>query len=311
MTQPNDPIDPGAVDPDELTRAVPAPEASAPEPAAPLEPPTAAAPAPAPAAPELAPGPIVSWTPSGYDPAAPGPGPVGWQQPEGPAAPGVEADGDRIATTWPRLIAYWIDILLINLIPGALSLAVVDWDGIFRDSLDAAQNPGAPAPAYEMGLEGILLSLVGVALGYIYFVGLWTSGGGATLGMRGLKMRLRDASTGGTVSLVAASKRWVALGGPLPLLGLVGPLASISGLASAGLALVLLISTATDARRQGIHDKWANTIVTRAPSSGAGATVAGCLVLLVATAAITTIAWTLLIAQLLPILEDYLLTIGG
>jgi uncharacterized RDD family membrane protein YckC len=155
-------------------------------------------------------------------------------------------------------------------------------------------------------LEGILLSLIGVAIGYIYFVGLWTSGGRATIGMRGLKMRILDANTGTGLSIVAASKRWVALGGPLPLLGLIGPLASIAGLASAGLALVLLISTATDSRRQGLHDKWSGSIVTRSPSSGAGATVIGCLVLMIATAAVTTIAWTLLLAQLFPIITEYL-----
>jgi uncharacterized RDD family membrane protein YckC len=108
---------------------------------------------------------------------------------------------------------------------------------------------------------------------------MWTGPGQATLGMRGLRMRVVDASGGGTLSVLAASKRWVALGAPLGLLGLVGPLTSGASVASLGLSMALLVTTATDARRRGLHDKWAGSAVIRSASSGSGAVAAGCLVL--------------------------------
>ncbi len=83
------------------------------------------------------------------------------------------------------------------------------------------------------------------------------------------------------MSLVAATKRFIALGAPLALLILVPALQSAAGIAQFALSLFLFFTAITNDRRQGLHDKWANSLVIRSTTSGDGAVVVGCLVLIV------------------------------
>ena len=129
--------------------------------------------------------------------------------------------------------------------------------------------------------ELILVTLISVAIQFLYFVGFWTSGARATPGMRGLRMQVVDAATGSGMSLVAATKRFIALGAPLALLILVPALQSAAGIAQFALSLFLFFTAITNDRRQGLHDKWANSLVIRSTTSGDGAVVIGCLVLVV------------------------------
>ena len=55
----------------------------------------------------------------------------------------------------------------------------------------------------------------------LYFVGLWTSGLHATLGMRLLRLRLLNAATAGTLPFNDALLRWIALSGAIAILALV------------------------------------------------------------------------------------------
>ena len=73
----------------------------------------------------------------------------------------------------------------------------------------------------------MLIALIGLGIQYLYFVGFWTSRWRATPGMIGLKMRVVDATSGSTLSIVDATKRWIALGFPLTLLGLVAGLQAL------------------------------------------------------------------------------------
>lgn len=209
------------------------------------------------------------------------PGPVvGWAAPTTvEVETGVE--GYVVAGVGARLVAYWIDALIAGLIPGILALVTIDWVAIMRTAAEqaVATAPRSSQVVLPLTLETVLVTVISVGISYLYFVGMWTGPGQATLGMRGLRMRVVDASEGGTLSVLAASKRWVALGAPLGLLGLVGPLTSLASLASLGLSMALLVTTATDARRRGLHDKWAGSAVIRSASSGSGAVAAGCLVL--------------------------------
>ncbi len=304
----------------------PAPEAAAPLPPEPrsesLPPVEPAEPAPPPAAPG---GPIISATPtppaSGWqtpaEPAAPGVPPVvppsgGWEMPTAAAAL-PQQQGYVIAGVGARVVAWLIDVTLAGIIPGILAFAVVDWTGIMREAIEQARlspsgqiTGGMTATTIPVTLDYVLATLIGLGVQFLYFVGFWTSRWQATPGMIGLKMRVVDANTGSTLSVVQATKRWIALGWPLVLLGLVPALQAVQGLLQLGLTVFLFFTTVTNDRKQGLHDKFANSLVIRSVTSGSGATFAGCLVWGVLVILISFIAFTLFFAAVMPDLIDYI-----
>jgi uncharacterized RDD family membrane protein YckC len=317
------PSEPAAAEPAWPGAQPPTPEPSAPPPAWPAPPPSAdawAPPAVTPPAGDQPPppptSPIISASPSGVPPEPTGwqqPAPVGasapvvgWEAPAAPAAPG--SAGYVISGMGARIVAYFLDALLVGIIPLFLSLFVVDWAGMFRNSLDAqvVSNTAPTSFTMEVTPQLILVTLIGFAIEFIYFVGFWTSGGQAPLGMRLLRMQVVDVATGGVLSLTAATKRFIALGAPLSLLALV-PSASIQSLAGVGefaLLLFLFFTAITNDRRQGLHDKWANSLVIRSTTSGDGATLVGCLLFIVIICVVGFIAAGIFFAAVGPDLEE-------
>jgi uncharacterized RDD family membrane protein YckC len=290
-----------------------------PPPGTPPEPPPPAKPA-SPTAPG---GPIISATPA--PPAS------GWQTPAEPATPGIppavppgggwevpaataampQQQGYVIAGVGARLVAWLIDVLLAGLVPAALALVVIDWTGIVRDAIQQAQlDPSGrvTGSTYQIPItiDYILATLIGLGIQFLYFVGFWTSRWQSTPGMMGLKMRVVDASTGGTLSMVQATKRWIALGWPLALLALVPALQAVQGLLQFGLTVFLFFTTVTNDRKQGLHDKWASSLVIRSVTSGNGATFAGCLVWGVLVILVSVIAFLLFFAAAWPELQQYI-----
>ena len=257
--------------------------------------------------------PIISASPSGVPPAQTGwqqPGPtapvVGWETPAAPSAAG--SAGYVISGMGARIVAYFLDGLIVAIVPIILSLFVIDWGELFRE---AAANPAVTSGAttsftMEVTPQLALVTLIGLAIEFIYFVGFWTSGGQATPGMRLLKMKVVDVATGGVLSLSAATKRFIALGAPLSLLTLV-PAAAIQSLASLLeflLLLVLFFTAITNDRRQGLHDKWANSLVIRSTTSGDGATIVGCLLFIVIICVVGIVAGGIFFAAVGPDLEE-------
>jgi uncharacterized RDD family membrane protein YckC len=285
-----------------------------PPPAQPVEP------VPPPVAPG---GPIISATPtppaSGWqtpaEPAAPGVPPVvppsgGWEMPAA-TAPLPQQQGYVIAGVGARIVAWLIDILLAGLIPAALALAFVDFTGIIREAIRQAQlDPSGQVTGMTytipITLDYVLATLIGLGIQFLYFVGFWTSRWQATPGMIGLKMRVVDANTGSTLTVVQAIKRWIALGWPLGLLVLVPALQQAQGLLNFALWIFLFFTTVTNDRKQGLHDKFANSLVIRSVTSGNGATFAGCLVWGVLVILISFIAFTLFFAAVMPELQEYI-----
>ena len=114
--------------------------------------------------------------------ASPGDGPaVPWAPPVQTAAVPV-TEGLVIAGVFSRVVAYAIDIVFLQL----LSLAVL---GLVGGSASDAD------PTVTLAVAGLF-----VAVDFLYFVGLWTSGWHATLGMRLLRLRVLSAASAGTLS---------------------------------------------------------------------------------------------------------------
>ena len=260
---------------------------------------------PPPASPIISASPTVP--PESTDPSAAAAAPlVGWEAPPpASAAPGRE--GYVIAGMGARLVAYFIDGLIVSIIPTILTLLVVDYRGMMQQAIDAAES-GTPAAqtSFVMAVTPalILVTLISVAIQFLYFVGFWTSGARATPGMRGLRMQVVDAATGAGMSLTAAAKRFIALGAPLALLILVPALQSAAGIAQFALSLFLFFTAITNDRRQGLHDKWANSLVIRSTTSGDGAVVIGCLVLIVIAVGLAIILGLAVFAAMAPEFEE-------
>jgi uncharacterized RDD family membrane protein YckC len=124
------------------------------------------------------------------------------------------------------------------------------------------------------------VGLVGVAIDGLYFVALWTSGWRATLGMRLIGIRVLQATDAGVLPLEAAAVRWLALTGIVQLLAILPVAGGVFGLIALVWVIVLLATTATDRLRQGLHDRWAGSVVVQPAPGGSGAAVIGCLVLI-------------------------------
>ena len=191
-----------------------------------------------------------------------------------------------------------MDELLSAIVPGILFILFVDWPGLFRTAFEQLKFdesgriiPGSTASfTFPMTTELILVYLILVAVQYLYFVGFWTSRWQATPGMIGLKMRVVDGSTGAGLTMLQATRRWFAMGWWLTLLTVVPVFQAVAGLAQFGLNLFLLFSTLTNDRKQGWHDKFANSQVIRSVTSGEGATFIGCLVYIAILILITIVA---------------------
>ena len=233
-------------------------------------------------------------------PGAPPPLPAavaggGWQAPTD-AAPVEQQAGYVVAGVGARFVAWLIDGLLSSIVPIVLGAILVDWNSLLQTFFDQIQFDASGRPissgmmTFPITLDLILVVLISVAIQFLYFVGFWTSRWQATPGMIGLKMRAVDANTGGELSLMQATKRWVAMGWPLALLVLVPVLQNAASLAQSGLNLFLFFSTVTNDRRQGWHDKFANSLVIRSVTSGNGATTVGCLVYIVMVILLSIVA---------------------
>ena len=264
--------------------------------------PAAAEPPPAP------PPPAGEWQTAAQPPPAPA---SGWVMPAEAAAVTTQ-EGDVIAGPGARLVAWLIDYTLAGIVPAMIGLALIDWSGFFERLFDAlAQDPTGRsidprAFVVPITLDFVLANLIAVGVLYLYFVFFWTSRWRATPGMIGLRMRVVDAMTGGELSLVQATKRWLAFGYWLPLVGLLPGLQNSASLIQTGLWIILFFTVVTNDRRQGIQDRWAGSLVVRSSTSGSGATIVGCLVWGVMLILFAFLISTLILAPAMPAFQEYL-----
>ena len=75
--------------------------------------------------------------------------------------------------------------------------------------------------------------------------------------------------------------RWLALSGAVAILTLVPGLSGFIGLLSLVWLVVLLGTTALNPLHQGLHDRWARSVVVQPAPGGSGLAFATCLILVV------------------------------
>jgi uncharacterized RDD family membrane protein YckC len=258
-------------EPDAETARVPLEPQPPTEPAQPHEPAPPTEPEPPPTEPDPPPASgIISAQPVGW--IGPGGGAAGggsagepvvaWATPAA-KIPATVSEGVVIAGVFSRLVAYSVDLLLL----GSLNLIVSSVLG-----LDRTGNENVLALVVTAGFVGVDI---------LYFVGFWSSPWQATLGMRLLKLRVLGATTAGTLSVNDAVLRWLALTGAISIIAVVPGLIQSIGWITLVWGVVLLITTASHPLHQGLHDRWARSVVAQPAPGGSGLAFATCLFLVV------------------------------
>ncbi|HEY5034553.1 MAG TPA: RDD family protein [Candidatus Dormibacteraeota bacterium] len=173
-------------------------------------------------------------TPSVYSPP---PAPMQY------AAPQYQGPQPRYAGFWIRLVARLLDGLIVGIPFGILFGVFAVAGGVFANNTSSSsQDSQNAAAAAVFGGGFLLLYLVALVLQVGYWIYFWGTSG-ATLGMRLLHLRVVDADTGGPIGYARATVRF--------LMTIVNSWACYIG----------WIWVAFDPRKQGWHDKVANSVV--------------------------------------------------
>jgi hypothetical protein len=99
--------------------------------------------------------------------------------------------------------------------------------------------------------------------------------------MRLMRLRILGAANATTLSANDALLRWLALSGAFAIVALVPGIGTSLGLIGLLWLLALLITTATNPLHQGLHDRWARSVVVTPAPGSIGPAVIGCLVIVV------------------------------
>ena len=152
-----------------------------------------------------------------------------WQA--APPAPPRPAEGVVFAGFWIRVVAWIIDAIALGILTAAI-----------------APLAGGSTPVTVETSGGVTVSYttnaVGGLLGLIYFVGLW-SWRGQTVGMIPFRLWVVNVADGTKPDVVRAFLRYIGL------------------IISFVVLLLGVIWVAFDSRKQGWHDKLAQTVVIR------------------------------------------------
>jgi uncharacterized RDD family membrane protein YckC len=154
--------------------------------------------------------------------------PAGWSA-AAPAKSGPAA-GLVYAGFWVRVLAFIIDAIALGILTSAL--APLFGAGMMFD-------PSTTRFEFDYANSGL-----NTLLGLVYFIGFW-AWRGQTVGMMPFNIRVVSADTGEKIDVVRGLLRYVGL------------------IISFVVILIGVIWVAFDSRKQGWHDKIANTLVVR------------------------------------------------
>ena len=170
---------------------------------------------------------------------------VSWAPAEAESRDVPGAPGLIYAGAVRRSVAWVVDMFLIAVLSIVILLVLI------------ALIVGTPEPG-DTALSTV--AWVGIAvIAAVYFIVFWTGGQRATPGMRVLSLQVGNFETGATLTPDQAAIRVAALGIVMWPLIAVPAIGVVGGFALFVWPLVLLVSTALNGRRRGIHDRIAGT----------------------------------------------------
>ncbi|HUG98109.1 MAG TPA: RDD family protein, partial [Gammaproteobacteria bacterium] len=120
--------------------------------------------------------------------------------------------GVALADTPNRIIAAVIDFIILGVIGFIVSTLTTSMLG--DDFFGGLLITTFKVPSLISSVVAVALMLV---VSGAYFIGMWTQMGGATVGMKALKLSVRDSTSGGAITQQQAINRWLLLGAPVAL----------------------------------------------------------------------------------------------
>jgi uncharacterized RDD family membrane protein YckC len=176
------------------------------------------------------------------------------------SAPVAGPAGFYLADVPDRIVAYVIDLIILAFL-GLLVAEVVG--GLLGGVVDS--DPVSPGQGVNIAAL-LLVTVADLALSAVYFAYLWRARR-STLGMSLLGLRIGDERDGRSIAANQAVTRWLVLGVPTVLatyaLFVSDPLGAILSLVGLVWLAALLYSAAQSPTKQGVHDRYAHTIVVR------------------------------------------------
>jgi uncharacterized RDD family membrane protein YckC len=172
-------------------------------------------------------------------PPPPSGGMVPPQPPLGYAAPVASGGQTTYGGFWIRVVARLLDGLVVG-IPFAILFGIIAV--AFGASANSSNQGTQQAGTAIFGGAFVLLYLIAIVVSVVYWIYFWGSSG-QTIGMRVLRLRVVDADNGAPIGYGRAAIRF--------LMSIINSLACYIG----------WIWVAFDARKQGWHDKVANSVV--------------------------------------------------
>ena len=166
--------------------------------------------------------------------------------------------GVALADVPNRIIAAVIDFIILGIVGFIVSTITTS---LLGDAILGGIFGDIRVPSLLSSIVAVVLMLV-ITGGY--FIWMWTQMGGATVGMRVLKLSVRDSTSGGPITQQQGINRWLVLGAPYALAwfqwSVIGLLVGIGLLV---FYIYLLITVAQSPSRQGMHDTYSNTVVAK------------------------------------------------
>jgi uncharacterized RDD family membrane protein YckC len=209
-------------------------------------------------------------TPQTPPPAAPPP-PSDWAAAAAPSpAAAVPGQAGLVYADVPnRIFAQIIDAIIVGIVLIVVTVilgSIVGAPQTVTVVPDSTQPLGLRTDVSTNLVSLLINAVVGTAISAAYYIYTWTRMRG-TIGQRMLGMQVGNAADGATLTMEQAVKRWLALGGVFALAQLLQPLPALGaliGLAGLVWAIVLLVTTAQSPTKQGLHDRFAGSVVVKA-----------------------------------------------
>lgn len=202
-------------------------------------------------------------SPPPESPAPPAAAPVAWETAKA-AAPVPGVAGFVYADVPNRIIALIIDLIILGIINVVITAIIGAVLGPQYD-VEIADDFSDVSVSTNFLSAGVTL-IATLAVDAAYWIYLWTTQRGS-VGQKVLGMQVGNYPDGATLTQNQAIRRWVALGGPLPVvqtLNQIPVLGALIGIATLAYFIYLLYSTAKSPTKQGFHDVFANTVVVKA-----------------------------------------------
>jgi uncharacterized RDD family membrane protein YckC len=166
-----------------------------------------------------------------------------------------------------RVLAFLLDVIALAVVGLFLAIIVGGAFGGLSSGTAAGGSIDAPPGALNVGAF-VVVGILAMVVSFVYFAYSWVVLR-STPGMRMLGLRIGHQRDGRPISWDQALVRWIVLGIAATSLTFAVYVPSLVGLALAVLGLLwlvlMLVTLGRSPTKQGLHDRYARTILVRAP----------------------------------------------